>query len=170
MYLPLPPPASHILGGTEPEAAAGHPATLEHVCHSQRGCCLTATWPSVLPTRLELQQKFNGLCVAGRAAASLLAQTSCSLIGWAHDALCSATGSTGILPEPPLPAGTQPWARPKSKSCGMRLVSRGHHGRTTLMCPRGKSPCLQISLRLWGVKWCSWPRKGGKRGVIPHAQ
>ena len=133
----LPPPSSafHILGGTQPEGAARHLTALKCMCHSQCGCCLPATWPLVLPARLELQEKFNGLCVAGRAVGSLLAQTSCSPIGWAHHALCSATGSTGILPEPPLPARTQPWARPGSKTCGMRLVHRGCQGRTTLLCP-----------------------------------
>lgn len=138
----LPPPSSafHILGGTQPEAAAGHLTTLKRVCRSQRGCCLAATRPSVLPARLELQQKFNGLCVAGRAVGSLLVRTSCSLIGWAHDALCSATGKTGILPEPPLP----PWARPRTKPCGMRPVHRACQGRTTRLCQEEAPVCRLV--------------------------
>lgn len=103
------------------------------MCCSQRGCCLTATQTLLLPACLELQ-KLDGSCVAGRTEGSLLALPSCSLTGQAHGALCSATGSAGILPEPPLPTGTQSGAIPGSKPHGMSSACRCQT-RTTFLCP-----------------------------------
>lgn len=125
--------------------------TLKPLCHAQHGCCRAVMQPLVLLAPLRLQQKLD---VLGRAAGLLLAQTSCSLIGWAHDALHSATGSTG----------TQPWVRPRSKPSGMRLVCRGCQGKTTLLYPQGRSPCLQGE-----DQWSSQPREEGKWGVTPDA-